>query len=533
MQCATDSHCSLLKHNKDVCQVAQADIGYPTGVAFAGASSAVHVSIRVSEAASAQDETVVYLMLSHHQGAAANAHSCSESNVVESSASFEATEATHSQKPAPTTAGQPAANPQTHAAPRQQSSTGAVSTVNAEQDGNPVLPDGTGTASTAESPPPSIGCSPGSRALGGGPSKSWGLPLPWPLPSWRPPTITAAVPTTTTATNAASMPAATAAATSTIIVAATTSNATSAASSAATPAATSAATPAAAQAHLTANSPQKVEPSLADTAFHSHGASEALTSPNTLQDSASPLVTAQACTSGVSSDSAQHHESSHTGGSVPGSDSAQCLESARTLEANPACDMRQQPHKPDSVASSGSQKRLVTAASLSVAPSTDAITDADGLTDAHTNTAAASQYDARHRHYDHLNLGLGFPSQLEEPFPERTASDAPSCPQVAAHDSAEVTQVAAPESANLPQAVAPDSTELAQVVAPESAYLPQAVAPSSADITDSSELAGMKPEQKALLAKGLQLCMQVHQVPPFSRSHPNPCPSQPLQSSCS
>lgn len=489
------------------------------------------MSIRVSEAASAQDEAVAFLTLSQHHGVAADSHGCSESelNAVESSASCEATEAAQGQKAALSLAGHAAAHPKTPPAPMQQSSTGAACTANAEQHGKPILPDGTGTAS-AESLPPGTGCSPVSRGLGGGPSKSWGLPLPWPLPSWRPPTTTAATPaaisnvtvaaTTSNAISAASS-AAISAATIDTALAASRSIAVPAAISAASSASTPAATLAATQAHLTADSPPNFELSLADTAFQSHAAaSEALTSPNMLQDSASPWVTAQACTSGLSSESAQTHEAGHTGGSVPGSDSAQCCESAQFLEADRARELGQQPHEPDSVVSSGSLKhqRLVTAASLSVAPSTDADTDAgvvtdgvtdgvtDAVTDAHPNTAAASQYEVQHRHYDHLNLGLGIPSQLEEPFSERTASDTPSCPQVAAHDSAVVAQVAAPESANLAQVVACGS----------------------ADITDSTELAGMKPEQKALLAKGLQLCMQVHQV------HPSP-PStlKPLQAICS
>ena len=259
-----------------------------------------------------------------------------------------------------------------------------------------------------------------------------------------------------------------------------------------------------------------------------------------LQDSASPLVTAQACTSGLSSESAQPHDSGHTDGSVLESDSAQCPESAQSLEANLAHEMHQQPHKPGFVASSGSLKhqRMVTADSLSVAPSTHAVTDTDGatagvtdaVTDAHTNTAAASPYDVQHHHHDHLHTGLGFLPKLEGLFSESTA---PETPQLSAPDSTEVAQVAAHDSAEVAEVAAHDSAEVTQVAAPESANLPQAVAPSSADVNDSSELAGMKPEQKALLAKGLQLCMQVDQVHPFSRSHPIHCLSQPLQSSCS
>ena len=430
------------------------------------------MSIRVSESASAHDGTLVHVTLSHHHNAAAAApsstsqarsESVSKSEALAFSASLEATRlADHRSSSAPTTAGKPAAESQTRTAPKQQPSTGAVSTVNMHL-GAPKLPElpvMTSTDATAESLPSTMGSAPVSRVLGSALSQSWGLPRPWPLPSWRP----AARPATTTAAMTAAIPV-----TPPTILDATTPASTPAATSAAnalatTPAATSATPPAATEAQAIVDSLQMHEPSLADRAFQFHSASEALALPN----AASPSTTVQASASNMSLDPTHAEELCSTCVSVPGSESAQPLQAA------------QQRHMPTSATDSRLPKhfRLSAAASLSLTPS--AVTDADA------DTTAASQNGLRH-HHDHPHLGPGSLTHLEEPSLER----------------------AAPEAALSAQDAAPGSTE------------------DDCSEYDPIELPHFKPEQQALLAKGLQLCIQVHQVQPLPAPPPPPTPHPP------
>ena len=410
------------------------------------------------------NDTLVHVTLSHHPNAEAAAPSApsqapseSKSEALDSSASLETTKADdHRSSSAPTTAAESAAESQTQTAPKQPS-VGAVSKVNKQLDPPTLseLPVMTSTAATAERPPSTMGSAPVSRVLGAALSQSWGLPLPWPLPSWRPAApraaTTAARPATTTAAMTAAVPAIPA-----NILDATTLAATPAAISAANalatiPAATPATTLAATEAQGTADSLQRREPSLADRAFQCPGAAKALAS----QNASSPSAKAQEFASNMSLDSPHDDEVYRTCVPVPGSESAQPLESA------------QQRHMPTSEPNSGLPEHFpqLTAASQSMTPS--AVADADN------DKTAASENGLRH-HHDHPHLCPGSLSPLEEPFLERTAPEA----ALTAQD-------------------APDSTD------------------NDSPEHDSTELAHLKPEQQALLAKGLQLCIQVHQVEPL------------------
>lgn len=153
----------------------------------------------------------------------------------------------------------------------------------------------------------------------------------------------------------------------------------------------------------------------------------------------------------MSSDSPRAGESWRSRVSEPGYESAQLLEST------------QHQHVPNSAPKSGLSKHLPLSAAESVKPA--AVADADSV------KTATSQNGLQHRH-DHPHVGAGSSAQLDEPSFEGTAPEAAPGAQEAAPDSAEHDY---PE---------PNLAELAQ----------------------------LKPEQQALLAKGLQLCIQVHQV---------------------
>ena len=414
------------------------------------------MSIRVLESASAQDETLVHVTLSLHHNAAAAASpspsrvtSQSKSEALDSFASLEATKTADQRRPsAPTIAGKPAAESQIKTAPKQQPPVGADSQA-CERLGIPTLPEVpfvTSTASTAESLQTTMGSAPGSRVLGSAIPQSWGLPLPWPLPSWRPATTTAATAAATTAATIAATTAAISATTTAAMTAVIPARKTTMLN-ATIPAATPAARSAASEAQATADSQQKLESSLTDKAFHGHGVFGALALPN----ASSPSTTAHAFASNMSSDSPRAGESWRSRVSEPGSESAQLLEST------------QHQHVPNSAPKSGLSKHLPLSAAESVKPA--AVADADSV------KTATSQNGLQHRH-DHPHVGAESSAQLDEPSFERTAPEAAPGAQEAAPDSAEHDY---PE---------PNLAELAQ----------------------------LKPEQQALLAKGLQLCIQVHQV---------------------
>ena len=417
------------------------------------------MSIRILESASADDDTLVHVTLSHSSSMAPDAPSCSPSpepkSDVASSASFEASRVAHAQMPASTTLGKPAAESQTETATKQQPSMEAVSKAD-KQPSIPILPElpvMTRTAATAESLPSSLRSSaPVSRVLGGALSQSWGLPLPWPLPSWRPATTPAATTAAISATTTAGMTSAVPATPPTMLYA-TTPAATPAASSAANawPATTPATKLASSEAQAIADSHQEGEPSLADRAFHRHGASEATASPR----ASSPPTTAQAFASNLSPESSYPDEICRTCVSVPLSGSAQPLEST------------QQQHVPKSVPDNSLPKHFPLSAAASLSVTLPAVADAD------VGKTATSQKGVQRGH-DHPHLGSGSLIRLEEPS-ERTVPEATLSAHAAAPDSAEH-----------------DSGE-----------------------HSSTEKTHLKPEQQALLAKGLQLCIQVQQVPPL------------------
>ena len=430
----------------------------------------MRMSIRVSESASAPEDTLVQVMLSPDHDAAAAAspfpsQACSESKseALHSCVSLEATKtAEQGSSSAQTTAGKPAAESQNQTAYQQQPSMRAVSKAY-EQLVAPTLPEVpivTSTAPTAEVLPANKSSAPVSLVSGAALSQSYGLPLPWPLPSWRPATTpaatTAAIPAATAATMTATVTAAIPATPTTILddtTPAVTPAATSAASAAAnaqatTSAAMPAAMPAATEAQITADLRQKLESSLADEAFQSHQAPEALASQNAPITHSSPSTTALATIPNLSSDSPHYEKLSRAYVSVPGSELTQSLESA------------QQRHMPTSALNSRLPMRLPLSAAASQSFTPPVVADADS-----DNTS--SSQNGLHHHHGHPRLGLGSLTQLE-----KTAPEAPLSAQDAASDSAE--------------------HDLAE--------------------HDSIELAHFKPEQQALLAKGRQLCIQVQQV---------------------
>ena len=421
-----------------------------------GACGAVRMSIRVLESAPALDDTLVHVTLSHdHRAAAATPapplQACpeSQSEALDFFASLDATKAAEQgSSSAPATAGKPAAEIQNQTALKQLPSMGAVSQAS-EQLSIPALPELSGVTSTATTAESmSANKTSAPVSLVLGAALSQSWGLPLPWP------LPSWRPATTPAATTAAVPATTTAA-MTAAMPATPTTTLDATMPAATPTASAAAnawaaTPAATPAATEAQADpyQKLESSLVDEAFQLHETPEAVASLNVPQDDSSPSTTAQASNPSMSSDSPHADESCRMCVSVPESESAQPFESA------------QQQHMPTSAPNSELPKHfpLSAAAPQSVTPPAGADSD---------NDRTVTSQNGLQRQHGHPHLGSGSLTQLEETAPEAALSAQDAAPDSAEHDLAE---------------------------------------------HDSTELAHFKPEQQALLAKGLQLCNQVQQV---------------------
>lgn len=213
--------------------------------------------------------------------------------------------------------------------------------------------------------------------------------------------------------------------------------------------------PAAADAYSPADSPYSSERNQTNGSSQLHAASEAVASPIAPQDGASPPATARAAMSSTHADPAQLWKSTQPYDAVLLSESAQPLESA------------QQPHSPGPVPNNNQPQmscRPPSIASESSAPPSQVADSYEG--------AAVTQslsWDGLQHHND-THLAPPSSSRTEAPVAEGTTSKAPLHVQQ--------LHVAAPHP----------------------------------------QLADLKPEQQALLGKGLQLKTQVCQVntPPSS-----------------
>lgn len=213
--------------------------------------------------------------------------------------------------------------------------------------------------------------------------------------------------------------------------------------------------PAAADAHSPADSLHSPERNQTDGSSQLHAASEAVASPVPPQDEASPSATAQAATSRTNLGPAQVWEVTQPCNAVLLPESAQPLESA------------QQPHSPGPVPNNNQPQTLCRPSSIaseSLAPPPDVADSDEG--------AAVSQsrisYSGLQNHNDTRSAPQSS-SRTDALVVEGTASKAP----------VPVQHVAAPDS----------------------------------------HLADLKPEQQALLVKGLRLTTQVCQVTTTPSSH--------------